>query len=885
MNNWHTRDISEIVLETGTDINHGRKNLSSDRKRKKNNKIFLLPTADSATIIKRMASDASLSLMLVVYLIASLLGRFSESIIAISIIGAAFACGSYIKYRSSLRISNSYRMLLPQAKVVENGTNFRLSVYDVEIGDLINFAQGDIIPADARLVTSSALFVAEREINELTGHSEYKKYQKDHDYVSNDIEEFHSPNMVYAGSMVISGKGSAIVSAIGNDTVICKNHNGISIVSENDSPEFLRVFLRKSRKFSLATLITAIPVILLVIYFQTLRGNSEVDFLSMFVLALALAATSMSELSISSAEAIITKELLPSSLISKIEKRQESKITKLSAAEELAQTDTLMILCPEALIDERRLVRRIYFSGRQYRFDALRSSQINDFIGQIAPFYLYMSPSSMTDDDKIIGDFCNSARSERSIETRPKFIKNFPVSGARSCVYEFDGNGMPISYITKLTDLTLIQSCTAFRTEGGGLWKLEDKDLAEIQSVFDEYRSSATLEPTVFYSHNKANNALIFEGIIGVGQEYPYSNGDLSEALLEAGVQPVLILEEENEKNIEIAYNCGLCKNDKDIAICSEYEKAGLTVSDAHLATKIYVGFGRKGTQSISHRFAENTKKVLPIIKDSANRRDVAPFGVYATHSQKSFDSVKIASAVSIIPNTSDNRGGLSDALKAVQACSMAFLKLGIYKNYLVFSSVMRILTVCIPLITGHVNNVLTPISLLICGFFCDFAALLSIAYSKGIPVKARNTVSETRKLFYPSTSFLCAFCSLIQSIIVLCTIGYLTKTGVMAGSDASLFVSVFIIVTQIMALGGFLLILHGRTRSHRFNFCYFTILLITIIFIAGLFFVPSVASVLGASMPDPIILPYLLTAAAVSAIIIVLIVGNLSSFSATKRV
>lgn len=883
MKDWHTRNISDIVLETGTDINQGRKNLSSDRKRKKNNKVFLLPSTDSSTIIKKMASDASLSLLIVAYLLSCFIGSLSDSIIGILIICIAFFCGAYIKYRSSLRISNSYRMLLPQAKVVENGTNFRLSIYDVEVGDLINFAQGDIIPADARLVTSSSLFVAEREINELTGRSEYKKHQKDHDYISNDIEDYHCPNMVYAGSMVISGKGSAIVSAIGNDTVICQNHNGISLVSENDSPEFLRTFLKKSRKFSLATLFAAIPVMLLVIYFQSINGDSNVDFLSMFVLSLSLAATSMSELSISSAEAIITKELLPSSIVSKTDKQEESKITKLSAAEDLSQTDSLLILCPETMIDERQLVRRIYFSGKQYRFDTLNSAQINDFVDQIAPFYSYISPSSMKEVDKIIGDFCESKNSKGGNPRRTKFIKNFPINGARSCVFEFDDEGLPISYIAKTTDVSLIHSCSAFRTEGGGLWKLEEKDVAEIVDCFNKYTSFVSLDVSVFYSYSKSHKQLIFEGIIAVGQEFPYQNGDLSDALLEAGVHPVLVLEEENDKNLEIAYNCGLFKNNNDIAVFSEYQRAGLNVSDANLSTKVYVGFGRKGTQAISKRLSENSKKVLPIIKDSANRHDTSPYNIYATHSRKSFDSVKIASAVSIIPTVTDKRGGLADVLKAVQSCSMAFLKLGVYKNYLIFSTVLRILTLCIPLITGYYYNALNPISLLICGFFGDFAALLSIAYSKGIPVKAKNTITETKKLFYTSTSFISTFCALILSLIILCTVGYLTKKDVILATDASFYISIFVFAVQIAAVGGFLLILHSRTRAHKFNFLYFSVLILLTLCVVGCFFTNLVA-LIGVIAPNLIVLPYLGAITAVSAIIIVLIVGNLSSFSASKR-
>jgi len=885
MNNWNTYEISKVVLETGTDINQGRKNLPSDRKRKKNNKIFHLPVADSSMILKRMASDASLWLLVVAYLIAALFGDRSESLIGILLIGIAFVCGSFINYRSSMRISNSYRNLLPNAKVTENGISTRLSVYDVEVGDLITFTQGDIIPADARLVSSSALFVAERESNQITGRTEYKKYQKNHDYVTSDPDEFHCPNVVYAGSMVISGKGSAIVSAIGTDTVICRDYNGISIVPENDTPVFLRTFLSKSRRFSLAILTVVIPLILLLIYLQTAGEGLPFDFLSVFVLALTLAATSMSELSISSAEAIVTKELLPSSLMSKFEKHQESKITKLSSAEELAQTDTLLILCPETLIDERKLVRRIYFCGRQYRFDSLNSQQINDFIDQIAPFYAGMPKSIMTANDKVINEFCGSKQCDGKNGKRIKVLKNFPVTGARSCVFDFDEDGTPISYITRSSDLSLLNSCAAFRTEGGGVWKLGEKESGEIRRAFDKYDSFVSLEQSVFYSYNKRDKQLIFEGIVATGEEYPYCDGDLREELLEAGVHPVLVLEEETDRNIEIAYNCGLLKKSSDIAINSEYLQAGLEVSDANLATKIYVGFGRKGTQAISKRLADNSRKVLPIIKDSANRHDVSPFNIFATHARSSFDSVRIASALNIVPDISPSSGGLSDALKAIQACSMAFLKLGIYKNYLIFSAILRILAVLIPLALGYVNNVLSPIALLICGFFCDFASLLSIAYFRGIPVKAKNTISETQKLFYPATSILSAFCAVIVSIVVLFSIGYLTKTEMILAADANIFASIFVLFAQMAALGGFLLILHGRTRAHKFNYCFFFILLSALLANAFIICLPKVSTQVFSAIPNIGVLLYILGAAVVSLILIVILIGSLSSFSSSKHV
>lgn len=887
MNRWHTCEISDVVLETGTDVIQGRKNLSSDRKRKRNNRVFLIPSADSATIIKRMASDASLTLLVVTYLISLLFGSFKDSLVGIILLFTSFVCGSYIKYRSSLRISNSYRLLLPEAKVIENGKNMRLSIFDVEVGDLIVFSQGDIIPADARLVSSASLVVAERELNEITGRYEYRRYEKDHEYISHDQDESHCPNMVYAGAMVIAGKGSAIVSAIGKDTKIFETHGGISVVPENDSPDFLTEFLKKSRRFSLFTLMFVVPTVLISIYFRTVGEGADVNFLSMFILALALSATSMSELSISSAEAIITKELLPSSLISKIEKKQESKITKLSVAEQLAKTDTLLILSPETLIDENKLVRRIYFSGNQYRFDTLKSTQIKDFSAQVVAFYSHMSPSSMNDTDRIISDFAvNLIGDKNAKQGKAKFINNYPIHGARSCVYGFDNEGNPFGYIVKATDLSLLNTCTSFRTEGGGLWKLEQKDVADITAAFGKYSSANSLDVAVFFSHNESENGLIFEGIIAVGEEYPYCNGELTDELLEAGIHSILVLEEESDRNIEIAYNCGLCKSSSDIAIYSDYERAGLSVSDANLSAKVYVGFGRKGTQTISKRLADNSKKVLPIIKDSANRSDVSPYsGVYATHAQTSYDSVKIASSVSIMPNSSsDKRGGLSDALRVVQACSMAFLKLGIYKNYLVFSSLLRIFSVCLPIVFGHSLNVISPIALFVCGFFCDFAALISIAYSGGVPVKAKNTVSETQKLFYLSTSALTSFCSLILSAVILCTIGYMTKGGIVASNSASFFISILIITVQIASLGGFLLILRGKTRSHKFNFSYFLIFVIVLSAVVTLVLVPDLAFLFNFTAPLPAILPYIVAVGGIAFVLIVIIIGNLSSFGANNR-
>jgi hypothetical protein len=56
-----------------------------------------------------------------------------------------------------------------------------------------------------------------------------------------------------------------------------------------------------------------------------------------------------------------------------------------------------------------------------------------------------MSPSSMNDTDRIISDFAvNLIGDKNAKQGKAKFINNYPIHGARSCVYGFDNEGNPI---------------------------------------------------------------------------------------------------------------------------------------------------------------------------------------------------------------------------------------------------------------------------------------------------------------------------------------------------------------------------------------------------------------------------------------------------------
>lgn len=90
-----------------------------------------------------------------------------------------------------------------------------LPVEELVAGDIIHLAAGDIVPADARIIEATELLLSQ---SALTGESlpvEKNAIQLDQEYDA--VSEY--PNLVLAGSNVVSGSARAVIVAVGDDTV------------------------------------------------------------------------------------------------------------------------------------------------------------------------------------------------------------------------------------------------------------------------------------------------------------------------------------------------------------------------------------------------------------------------------------------------------------------------------------------------------------------------------------------------------------------------------------------------------------------------------------------------------------------------------------------
>jgi len=124
------------------------------------------------------------------------------------------------QYRAQKKVEALKNLFPPKAKVLRDGLNIEILAENLVIGDIIDLALGDKIPADCRLIEASNLTVNEAS---LTGESvAVRKNTELEKPLPDDAPISSRNNMVYFGTFIQTGNGSAVITSIGNETELGK---------------------------------------------------------------------------------------------------------------------------------------------------------------------------------------------------------------------------------------------------------------------------------------------------------------------------------------------------------------------------------------------------------------------------------------------------------------------------------------------------------------------------------------------------------------------------------------------------------------------------------------------------------------------------------------
>lgn len=143
-------------------------------------------------------------------------------------------------YRTEKAIASLKDILPETARVIRNGKEERIFASELVPGDLLILSEGDNIPADARIVEEFGL-----RVNNANLSGDALPIRKTADAsLREGISEIERPNLIFAGTSVVSGTGKAIIYATGMLTQFGRIARLTQVMREEPSPlqnELLRI--------------------------------------------------------------------------------------------------------------------------------------------------------------------------------------------------------------------------------------------------------------------------------------------------------------------------------------------------------------------------------------------------------------------------------------------------------------------------------------------------------------------------------------------------------------------------------------------------------------------------------------------------------------------
>lgn len=203
-----------------------------------------LVAAKGKSIIRRFLEqlmDPMVIILIVAAIVSGVLAAiqhdsFADVIIIMVVVLINAILGVYQESKAEKAIEALQQMSAATSKVIRDGHMQVVRSQDLVVGDIILLEAGDAVPADARVLESAGLKVEEAA---LTGESiPVDKYVKllNLQPDAKDIPLGDRRNMVYMGSTVVYGRGTAVVTATGMDTEMGKIADALTKAEESRTP-------------------------------------------------------------------------------------------------------------------------------------------------------------------------------------------------------------------------------------------------------------------------------------------------------------------------------------------------------------------------------------------------------------------------------------------------------------------------------------------------------------------------------------------------------------------------------------------------------------------------------------------------------------------------
>jgi Ca2+-transporting ATPase len=273
------------------------------------------------------------------------------AIVAVVLLNATM--GYVQESRAESTVAALRAMSAADATVIRDGERRPIPAAEIVVGEVVLIEEGDTIPADGRLIESTALQTAEAA---LTGES--LPVTKDTAAIPEEVPLGDRDNMVFSGTAATYGHGKAVVIATGMRTEMGRIA-GLLKETPDDSTPLQRELDRTGKILGLVVIAIAIVMIVTIVLVENVRGAALFEVL---ILGVALAVAAVPE----GLPAVVTAVL---SIGVQRMARRNAIVRHLAAVETLGSASVIASDKTGTLTKNEMTVRVVVTASARVRFE------------------------------------------------------------------------------------------------------------------------------------------------------------------------------------------------------------------------------------------------------------------------------------------------------------------------------------------------------------------------------------------------------------------------------------------------------------------------------------------------------------------------------------
>ena len=511
------------------------------------------------SLIKRFfgqMADPMIIILLVAAAISGVLAvmqgeSFADVIIILAVVVVNAVLGVYQENKAEKAIEALQEMSAATSKVLRDGKLVTIHSEELVPGDVILLEAGDAIPADGRLLTSASLKIEEAA---LTGESvPVLKFIDAINLVdeTRDVTLGDRKNMVYMGSTVVYGRGTAVITATGMDTEMGKIADALATAEEGQTP--LQIKMSQLSKI-LTWLVLGICALVFVVQLLRAGGFTVEVVLDSFMIAVSLAVAAIPE----GLVAVVTMVL--SIGVTNMSKRN-AIIRKLTAVETLG---CAQIICSDktGTLTQNKMTVVDYFGTDEKK---------------LASAMALCSDAELDESGKVTGEpteaalvaWANKLGADKTT-LKARFLRcgEAPFDSTRKLMSTVHVSGSGCIQYTKGAPDVLIGKCAYYIDSDGRRVPMTDEYRAEIlranKAMADRaLRVLACAERVwdakpVNFEQETLEQELCFMGLCGMIDPVRPEVVDAIAECREAGIRPIMITGDHIDTAVAIAKELGI---------------------------------------------------------------------------------------------------------------------------------------------------------------------------------------------------------------------------------------------------------------------------------------------------------------------------------------